>query len=220
MAEQQKEQAAVAAEAGETSLLDSIISGSRVARSDTERARARDLIGELVNEIMAGQVTVSEDHALRVGRREHVADDGARDHDAGARRHALQRAEEHQPADGVRQRAAHRGQREDADAPQHHGAPAQAVGQRAVEQVHQRKAEQVARQRLLQLHRRGADGPGDAGEGRQVGVDGERPDHAQAGEQQGQLPARAAPECGGVGVHRGGKPGSLVFGPRQPRRPA
>lgn len=61
MAEQQKEQAAVAAEAGETSLLDSIISGSRVARSDTERARARDLIGELVNEIMAGQVTVSED---------------------------------------------------------------------------------------------------------------------------------------------------------------
>lgn len=62
MAEQEKEQAAAAAaEAGEVSLLDSIISGSRVARSDAERARARDLIGELVNEIMAGQVTVTQD---------------------------------------------------------------------------------------------------------------------------------------------------------------
>ncbi len=38
-------------------------------------------------------------HALRVGRREHVADDGARHHHAGAGAHALQRAEEHQLAD-------------------------------------------------------------------------------------------------------------------------
>ena len=51
-------------------------------------------------------------HALRLGRREHVADDGARNHHAGAGRHALQRAKEHQRADGLRQRAADRRQRE------------------------------------------------------------------------------------------------------------
>ena len=144
-------------------------------------------------------------HALRVRRREHVADDGARDHHAGAGRHALQRAVEDQLADGVRQRAAHRGQREQRHAAQHQRPPAQAVGQRAVEQVHDREAEQVARQRLLHLHRRRAHRGGDAGEGRQVGVDREGPEHAQAGEQQGQRPARAAPERVGVGVHRLGE---------------
>ena len=74
---------------------------------------------------------------------------------------------------------------------EHHRAAAEAVGERAVEQIHHREAEQVGRERLLHLDRRGADRPGDAGEGRQVGVDRERPEHAQAGEQDGQGPARA-----------------------------
>lgn len=45
----------------ETNLLDSIISETRVARSDYEKDRAKDLISELVNEVMAGTVTVSKD---------------------------------------------------------------------------------------------------------------------------------------------------------------
>lgn len=61
MATKKETEAAPAAEAGEGSLLDSIIDQSRAARSDSERARAKDLIGELVNEVMKGEVTVSGD---------------------------------------------------------------------------------------------------------------------------------------------------------------
>ena len=43
------------------SLLDSIISESRVARSETERERTRDLIGELVSQVLEGEVTPSKD---------------------------------------------------------------------------------------------------------------------------------------------------------------
>jgi type VI secretion system protein ImpC len=54
--------AAVAApEAAPVSLLDSIVDETRVARSDSERARAKDLIGELVTEVLEGTVTVSKD---------------------------------------------------------------------------------------------------------------------------------------------------------------
>jgi len=38
------------------SLLDDIVTQSRVARSDTEHSRARDLISELVREVMQGTV--------------------------------------------------------------------------------------------------------------------------------------------------------------------
>ena len=34
------------------SLLDQVVDQSRVARSDNERARARDLIGELVSQVL------------------------------------------------------------------------------------------------------------------------------------------------------------------------
>jgi hypothetical protein len=119
-------------------------------------------------------------HPLRITGREHVADDGARNHDARARRHALQRPEPHQRADGLRQRAAHAGQGEQRQAGQHDRPPAQRVGQRAVEQVHQRKTEQVGTERLLHLRRRGAQRLRNALEGRQVGIDRERPQRAQA----------------------------------------
>jgi len=59
---QQQQGAAPAASAEEsTSLLDSILSQSRIARSDTEKERARDLIAELVNQITDGEVTISRD---------------------------------------------------------------------------------------------------------------------------------------------------------------
>ena len=116
--------------------------------------------------------------------------------DAGARRHALQGAEEDQRADVIRQGAAGRRQREHDQAAEHHRTPAEAVRERAVEQVHDGEAEQVGRERLLHLDRRGADRLGDAGEGRQVGVDRERPEHAQAGQEHGQGPAGRLPEVG------------------------
>ena len=47
--------------APEVSLLDSIISESRVARSETERNRARDLIEELVAQVLEGEVLPSKD---------------------------------------------------------------------------------------------------------------------------------------------------------------
>src|SRR3546814_10918050 len=51
---------AVAA-AAEGGLLDQIISKSRIARTDSERDRTRDLIGELVGQVMDGQLVVSRD---------------------------------------------------------------------------------------------------------------------------------------------------------------
>jgi len=51
---------AAVAEVESVSLLDSIISQSRVAKSDTERHRAKDIIGELVKEVLQGTVVISE----------------------------------------------------------------------------------------------------------------------------------------------------------------
>lgn len=44
----------------ESSLLDQIVVQSKVARSDNEHSRARDIIGELVREVMQGTVVVSD----------------------------------------------------------------------------------------------------------------------------------------------------------------
>lgn len=49
------------AAAAEGGLLDQIISKSRIARTDSERDRTRDLIGELVGQVMDGQLVVSHD---------------------------------------------------------------------------------------------------------------------------------------------------------------
>jgi type VI secretion system protein ImpC len=49
-----------AAEAAEDTLLDRIVRQSRVARSDQEHGRARELIARLVQEVMDGTVVVSE----------------------------------------------------------------------------------------------------------------------------------------------------------------
>ena len=51
--------AAGVVEAG--SLLDDILSQSRVAKTDTEKSRAKDLIAELVNQVTEGSLTISKD---------------------------------------------------------------------------------------------------------------------------------------------------------------
>lgn len=43
----------------EHSLLDQVVNESKVARSDAERARAKDLIGELVSQVLEGTVVIS-----------------------------------------------------------------------------------------------------------------------------------------------------------------
>lgn len=53
-------QAPVAAEIAEAGLLDSIVEQSRVARSESEHLRAKNIIAELVREVMEGTVVVSE----------------------------------------------------------------------------------------------------------------------------------------------------------------
>lgn len=55
-----QKQAAAATELTEGGLLDSIVAQSRVARSETEHARAKDIIAELVREVMDGTVVMSE----------------------------------------------------------------------------------------------------------------------------------------------------------------
>ncbi|WP_292933643.1 type VI secretion system contractile sheath large subunit [Noviherbaspirillum sp.] len=51
------------------SLLDRVVSESRVARSDTERARAKDLIGELVGQVLEGTVVISSNLAATLDAR-------------------------------------------------------------------------------------------------------------------------------------------------------
>jgi type VI secretion system protein ImpC len=45
----------------EGSPLDTIVAESRIARSDTERSRAKDLIGEFVQQVLDGAVVVKKD---------------------------------------------------------------------------------------------------------------------------------------------------------------
>jgi len=53
----------------ESGLLDKIIEESRVAQSDQEKNRARDIISELVNQVLEGEVVVSENLAASLDAR-------------------------------------------------------------------------------------------------------------------------------------------------------
>lgn len=57
------------AEAREASILDQIIEESRVAQSDQEKNRARDIISELVSQVLEGEVIVSENLAASLDAR-------------------------------------------------------------------------------------------------------------------------------------------------------
>ena len=69
MSAAQSEQVIASAEVAQGGLLDQIIEESRVARSDSERARARDIIGELANQVLEGEVVVSDNLAASLDAR-------------------------------------------------------------------------------------------------------------------------------------------------------
>ena len=50
-------------------LLDRIVEESRVAQSEQEKSRARDIIGELVSQVLEGEVVVSENLAASIDAR-------------------------------------------------------------------------------------------------------------------------------------------------------
>ena len=50
-------------------LLDDIVARSKVAKTETEHARAKDIIGELVKEVMEGTVVVSENLSANIDAR-------------------------------------------------------------------------------------------------------------------------------------------------------
>ena len=51
------------------SLLDDIVARSKVAKTDTEHARARDIIGELVKEVLEGTVVISDNLSANIDAR-------------------------------------------------------------------------------------------------------------------------------------------------------
>lgn len=68
MSTQQSAQA-VSAETTEINLLDQIIEDSRVARSDQERERARDIISAFASQVLEGEVVISENLAASLDAR-------------------------------------------------------------------------------------------------------------------------------------------------------
>jgi len=62
-------QAQTGALADSVSLLDDIVAKSKVAKTDTEHARAKDIIGELVKEVLDGTVVVSENLSANIDAR-------------------------------------------------------------------------------------------------------------------------------------------------------
>ena len=67
---QQLDTAANPAALDASSLLDSIIDQSRIATNDSEKGHTRDLIGELVAQVLDGSVTVSRDLSASIDARE------------------------------------------------------------------------------------------------------------------------------------------------------
>ena len=63
--------AAASTESGllEAGLLERIVEESRIAQSEQEKSRARDIIGELVNQVLEGEVVVSENLAASIDAR-------------------------------------------------------------------------------------------------------------------------------------------------------
>ena len=60
MAQESTAQTPAAPAAAQTTLLDSIVAQSKVARSDAEHTRAKDIISELVREVLSGTVVMSD----------------------------------------------------------------------------------------------------------------------------------------------------------------
>lgn len=67
--DQQKEQAKTEAVAEEKSLLDQIIDSGRMARDESQRSRAKDLISEFVSQVMEGSMAISKDTEAMINAR-------------------------------------------------------------------------------------------------------------------------------------------------------
>jgi type VI secretion system protein ImpC len=61
MAEQKQQEAQVEVKEQESSLLDQILTEGKLARDDYQKERAKDMIGEFVNQVMAGELTMTKD---------------------------------------------------------------------------------------------------------------------------------------------------------------
>jgi type VI secretion system protein ImpC len=61
MAEQKQQEAQVEVKEQEGSLLDQILTEGKLARDDYQKERAKDMIGEFVNQVMAGELTMTKD---------------------------------------------------------------------------------------------------------------------------------------------------------------
>jgi type VI secretion system protein ImpC len=61
MAEQKQKEAQVEVKESEGSLLDQILTEGKLARDDYQKERAKDMIGEFVNQVMAGELTMTKD---------------------------------------------------------------------------------------------------------------------------------------------------------------
>ncbi|HNU08271.1 MAG TPA: type VI secretion system contractile sheath large subunit, partial [Pyrinomonadaceae bacterium] len=70
MADKAKQQEAQAQEqVQEVSLLDQILTEGRLARDDYQKAQAKDMIGEFVNQVMSGELTMSKNMDVAINAR-------------------------------------------------------------------------------------------------------------------------------------------------------
>ena len=71
MANQKEQEAAVQTveETGEVNLLDRILADGKMARDDFQKERAKDMIAEFVNQVMAGELTMSKNMVLAINSR-------------------------------------------------------------------------------------------------------------------------------------------------------
>src|SRR5215217_2481275 len=70
MAEKAKQQEAQAEEqVQEVSLLDQILTEGKMARDDFQKEQAKDMIGEFVNQVMSGELTMSKNMDVAINAR-------------------------------------------------------------------------------------------------------------------------------------------------------
>src|SRR5436190_20293618 len=71
MADKAKQQAEaeVQEQVQEVSLLDKILTEGKMARDDFQRERAKDMIGEFVNQVMSGELTMTKNMDVAINAR-------------------------------------------------------------------------------------------------------------------------------------------------------
>lgn len=69
MAEQKQQEAQVQTQEQESSLLDQILTQGKMARDDYQKEQAKDMIGEFVGQVMAGELTLSKNMDVAINAR-------------------------------------------------------------------------------------------------------------------------------------------------------